>query len=281
MHQVNNQNTSKPVPPQASGSGTADAAAGTPGGPHQAKKPKKRAAALARQQQREQLRRDRAQITRSLKRRIFLITALMNLSCLIMVACIYFLLRIDDPGLLTMLWVILVVDVVFLGALTVMIIRHYRLGKQAIKQQRKRQDALRAKRLLRQYAKHLSTETQAQLMQQNSQSPVQGGLGMYLKLKDGELSNAIQFLCMTGRKGELTLQFAKGKRATVFLAGKTVVDARIGEYSGLDALAHMLLQGNADATFYDGREPSRKTVDMPVSQVLLEASVRSDEMAAG
>ncbi len=227
---------------------------------------------------REQLRQDRAKITRSLKRRILLITVLMNLSCLIMIGCIYFLTQTNDAGLLTLIWLILIIDVVFLTALGVMIFRHYRQGKQAMKKQQKRQEAMRAKRLLRSYAKKLSKETQAQLM---SQGGAASGLGMYLKLKKGELSNTIQFLCMTGRKGELALQFPNGKRAALYLDNKTVVHAQFGNHTGLDALAHMLQQGDADATFYEGKDMPEKTIDMPVSQLLLEASVRSDEMAAG
>ena len=104
---------------------------------------------------------------------------------------------------------------------------------------------------------------------------------MYLKLKDGELSNALQFLCMSSRKGELSLTFESGKTGNLFLSDNSVVHAQFEAGTGVKAVALMLSQGGAETIFHEGRPVPTRSIELPISQLLLEAAVMSDEVRAG
>ena len=40
----------------------------------------------------------------------------------------------------------------------------------------------------------------------------------------------------------------------------------------------MLMQGETEALFMEGREPQEQTIALPISQILLEATVMADEL---
>lgn len=101
---------------------------------------------------------------------------------------------------------------------------------------------------------------------------------MYFQLNSGELMNALQFLCMTSRVGQLVLTFDSEEKGSIFLNRNTVVHAEFGAATGTEALAKMLGQGQTEALFFDGNEPPAITNERPLSQILIEASVMSDEM---
>lgn len=101
---------------------------------------------------------------------------------------------------------------------------------------------------------------------------------MYFQLNSGELMNALQFLCMTSRVGQLVLTFDSEDKGSIFLNRNTVIHAEFGASTGIEALAKMLGQGQTEALFFDGNEPEKVTNERPLSQVLIEASVMADEM---
>lgn len=112
-----------------------------------------------------------------------------------------------------------------------------------------------------------------------SQSPGAPG-DMYFQLKEGELSNALQFLCMTGRTGLLRLRFPDGETGQVFLADNTVAYVSLGGATGTEALARMIGRAESEAHFFEGRKAPRIVNTRPISQVLIEAAVMADEIKA-
>ena len=103
---------------------------------------------------------------------------------------------------------------------------------------------------------------------------------MYFQLNEGELSNALQFLCMTSRTGQLVLRFPSGPEGTVFLDHNTIVDAEYGGKTGVEAIARMLASGGMEARFFEGVVLPGANAGASVSQILIEASVMADELTA-
>lgn len=104
---------------------------------------------------------------------------------------------------------------------------------------------------------------------------------MYLKLASGELANAIQFLCMSPRTGELRLDCPKSKaRGSLYLKGGAVVHATFADKHGVPAFSLLLGEPEIEARFLEGRRPPAQTIDMSTDNLLLEASVLADEMLA-
>jgi hypothetical protein len=101
---------------------------------------------------------------------------------------------------------------------------------------------------------------------------------MFFKLQAGELSSALQFLCMTGRQGLLDLNFDGDDKGVMYLDDGTVVHAEFQGITGLDAMAMMVSAGEADAKFIADRKADSSSLEMPISQLLLEATVRGDEL---
>ncbi len=101
---------------------------------------------------------------------------------------------------------------------------------------------------------------------------------MYLQLNVGELSNALQFLCMASRHGQLVLTFGNETKGNVFLKDGSITHADYLNKNGIEAMARMLMQGETEALFMEGREPQEQTIQMPISQILLEATVMADEL---
>ena len=101
---------------------------------------------------------------------------------------------------------------------------------------------------------------------------------MYLQLNVGELSNALQFLCMASRHGQLVLTFGNESKGNVFLKGGSITHADYLGKTGIEAMAFMLMQGETEALFMEDKEAEKQTIEFPISQILLEASVMADEL---
>lgn len=101
---------------------------------------------------------------------------------------------------------------------------------------------------------------------------------MFFRLKPGDLSNALQFLCMSSRVGRLEFRFEGGRKAELYMADNTVVTARFGESRGTRALALMLSAGESEARFFADEKAPEVDNDRPISQLLLESAVLADEM---
>lgn len=126
--------------------------------------------------------------------------------------------------------------------------------------------------------KLLATRSMGATLEEIKAKPGNGRQGeMYFQLNGDELSNALQFLCMTSREGRLSLKFDSGRSGAVFLAQNTLTHAEYEDFEGIEALAKMLSGGSMEARFFEGRKAPRRTNSRPISQVLIEASVMADE----
>lgn len=103
---------------------------------------------------------------------------------------------------------------------------------------------------------------------------------MYFQLNSDELSNALQFLCMSSRQGRLSLKFESGSSGAIFLDGGTLSHAEYENLEGIEAVARMLRGGAMEARFFEGRKASKQTNSRPISQVLIEAAVIADETSS-
>jgi ActR/RegA family two-component response regulator len=103
---------------------------------------------------------------------------------------------------------------------------------------------------------------------------------MYFRLKGSELSNALQFLSMSSRTGEVVISLPAGEQGSLFIADNTIVHATFQGREGIDAVSRMLSVDELEARFFEGRTADKTTNDRSISQLLIEASVIADEMAA-
>lgn len=104
---------------------------------------------------------------------------------------------------------------------------------------------------------------------------------IYLKLGPGELGNAIQFLTMSPRSGEIELTFPHDDdKGHIFLENGQAVHLEYQGLTGTEAFALMLTEEEAEAQFYDGRTPVEKTISTTCDHLLIEASVMGDEFSA-
>jgi len=113
-----------------------------------------------------------------------------------------------------------------------------------------------------------------------SPAPAREASAMYFKLQGGELSNALQFLCMSSRAGELEISLAGEKKGSLFIDQNTVSHAQFQDLEGIEALTRLLCVEQLEARFFEGRQSPRVTNQRMISQLLIEASVLADEMAA-
>ena len=104
---------------------------------------------------------------------------------------------------------------------------------------------------------------------------------MYLKLGQGELANAIQFLTMTPRTGLLKLTFPDTKtEGSIYVDGGQVVHAECEDTAGTEAFAVMLAKPRAEAEFFNDITTDNRTVEATVDHLLLDASVMADEITS-
>ncbi|OPZ30577.1 MAG: hypothetical protein BWZ02_00691 [Lentisphaerae bacterium ADurb.BinA184] len=237
---------------------------------------------------RAQLAQEKAKIHAVLKRRVWLITGLLNVSCAVVLVCVYLLAVSRRMDLTLVVLGVLALDLALLGYLVLKVYGYYRTGQQAIAEHRRRQRQDRARKLMEQFGGKLSTATQEALLEFQAQpepaeevEPDTVTEAMYLQLKGDELSNALQFLCMTSRRGHLALAFPDGRTGDLYLGNGTIQHAETGGKAGIEAVAMMLREPAVEARFFEGRRWPRQTLGQAASQILIEASVMGDEMAAG
>lgn len=97
-------------------------------------------------------------------------------------------------------------------------------------------------------------------------------------LRQGELSNAIQFLAMTARDGVLRVTAEKpGVEGLLSFASRRVTHAEFGTYTDVDAVARMMLLPTSRGVFRDGPPAMAATMHMSTDQLLIEAAVKADE----
>ncbi len=109
-------------------------------------------------------------------------------------------------------------------------------------------------------------------------SPTTGQQPMFFKLKTGELGNVLQFLNFSARNGRLDLTFANDHGGGhLYLAQGEVIHAECGGLADLEALAEMLGQGDAEGQFFETSTLPPPEMTLPLSQVMIEATVLADE----
>lgn len=177
---------------------------------------------------------------------------------------------------------LLILSVLGFGIIGGILYRMYSHGKEAASRQLQRRQSQRARKDLQQFMAKLSVETRNKLMEVDARQKATSGKtaeAMYFQLKHDELSNALQFLCMTSREGEFELKFADNEgEGKLYLGQGTVIHAGFGPHSGVEAVARMLKAGAADAWFFEGRAAPGRDLDMPISSLLINASVMGDEL---
>ena len=221
-----------------------------------------------------------------LKSRLWLLTILVNVTYAMALLCAYLLHYTDSLGFTLFLLGILSVDLALLGFLVSRIYRYYRIGQEAIAEHRKQQRREQARKLVEKFFGKRNRETGEKLLQLQATAEARGeeteteevSEAMFLRLKGDELSNALQFLCMTSRRGHLALTFEDGRTGDIYLGEGTIKHAEIGGKSGIEAVALMLRESGSEVRFFEGRRWPCETLGQGVSQILIEASVMGDEM---
>src|SRR5882724_1915757 len=95
-------------------------------------------------------------------------------------------------------------------------------------------------------------------------------------LSDLSLSELIEFFCNQRKSGRLKVLYTDGAGYFYLQAG-SVVDARIGALSGIDAVYYALTLPNAEFEFSANAEAVNRTINQPWTQVVLEGLRRLDE----
>ncbi|HSE31090.1 MAG TPA: DUF4388 domain-containing protein [Pyrinomonadaceae bacterium] len=95
-------------------------------------------------------------------------------------------------------------------------------------------------------------------------------------LSDLSLSELIEFFCNQRKSGRLKVLYSQGP-GYFFLHTGSVVDARIGVLSGIEAVYFALTLPNAEFEFNVDAEATERTINQPWTQVVLEGLRRLDE----
>ena len=95
-------------------------------------------------------------------------------------------------------------------------------------------------------------------------------------LSDLSLSELIEFFCNQRKSGRLKVLYPQGA-GYFFLQTGSVVDARIGVLSGIEAVYYALTLPNAEFEFNVDAEAGERTINQPWTQVVLEGLRRLDE----
>ncbi len=95
-------------------------------------------------------------------------------------------------------------------------------------------------------------------------------------LSDLSLSELIEFFCNQRKSGRLKVLYPLGSGYFYLQAG-SVVDAKIGELRGIDAVYYALTLPNAKFEFSGSTEAAERTINQPWTQVVLEGLRRLDE----
>lgn len=95
-------------------------------------------------------------------------------------------------------------------------------------------------------------------------------------LSDLSLSELIEFFCNQRKSGQLKVLYPRGSGYFYLQAG-SVVDARIGQLHGIDAVYYALTLPNAEFEFSADTQSVHRTINQPWTQVVLEGLRRLDE----
>ena len=95
-------------------------------------------------------------------------------------------------------------------------------------------------------------------------------------LSDLSLSELIEFFCNQRKSGRLKVLYPQGP-GYFFLQTGSVVDARIGVLSGIEAVYYALTLPNAEFEFNVDAEAHERTINQPWTHVVLEGLRRLDE----
>lgn len=122
------------------------------------------------------------------------------------------------------------------------------------------------------------TELRAVVAGGRPDQPAAGQQQMFFKLKTGELGNVLQFLNFSARNGRLDITFANDHGSGhLYLAQGEVIHAECAGLTGLEAIAEMLGQGDAEGQFFETNILPSPEMALPLSQLMIEATVLADE----
>ncbi len=108
------------------------------------------------------------------------------------------------------------------------------------------------------------------------------GAQWVMQLERGELANVIQFLAMSSRSGRARLNFPNGSQSgDIFVQRGRVVHAEFGDAAGLEAVARLLGQAQAQLCFDPDAVMETETIRCDADALLIQATVLADELAAG
>lgn len=96
------------------------------------------------------------------------------------------------------------------------------------------------------------------------------------QLSDMSLAELIEFFCNQRKTGRLKIDYPRG-HSVFFIKDGELVDARVGGLSGVEAVYFSLTLPNAAFDFSPDVQATRRTINDPWTQVVLEGLRRLDE----
>jgi hypothetical protein len=96
------------------------------------------------------------------------------------------------------------------------------------------------------------------------------------QLSDMSLAELIEFFCNQRKTGRLKIDYQRG-HSVFFIKDGELVDAKVGALSGVDAVYFSLTLPNAAFDFSPDVHSTRRTINEPWTQVVLEGLRRLDE----
>ena len=96
------------------------------------------------------------------------------------------------------------------------------------------------------------------------------------QLSDMSLAELIEFFCNQRKTGRLKIDYPRG-HSVFFIREGELVDARVGSLSGVEAVYFSLTLPNAAFDFSPDVQATRRTINDPWTQVVLEGLRRLDE----
>ena len=96
------------------------------------------------------------------------------------------------------------------------------------------------------------------------------------QLSDMSLAELIEFFCNQRKTGRLKIDYPRG-HSVFFIKDGELVDAKVGTLSGAEAVYYSLTLPNAAFDFSPEVLPTRRSINEPWTQVVLEGLRRLDE----
>ncbi|MCK5802382.1 MAG: DUF4388 domain-containing protein [Lentisphaeria bacterium] len=128
----------------------------------------------------------------------------------------------------------------------------------------------------------LADEEEQALVDEDETPSVPDEVAFFLRLKEDELGNALQFMALTGRVGQMEFRSPDGEKAgSVFVEHGRIVHAECDGHEAVKALATLFNKGALEGCFTDGAIPAKKTITLKTDQLLIEAAVMADEVRSG